>query len=708
MSNTPVDAFIGAVNFCTGSQSDYSTCIANNMRFTPFLDDTYEASSFAGLSIKKQDLPLIYGDVYVDLKPIAIANIFARIKMTNSYGGVSFRCSDVFNRPRLPLPRLQDLGIPAQDIVNIIGVEPPEPGDDDDSLTFEGIPISDDDSEPGWLFNTINLLIGYTTAVSDTMTKGKEIKGIILGMLNYYELPELSTDMQDLGDKSNRIYLKALEYINKLIAKTGQVKQTAIEIKYYLDIAESYMAIVRNEIVTKIVNPLSIITPSTDFGTFDYTITDQVATDIKTQESDYYPYIFSFSMQAKNTSGVYGIPPLYPKDDAVVAKKIVDIYASVIRNTVADSLALISRLYTVDDSMDEQLDKLDANELFYNDLKSRRNYYTTQAASYINAQTIPDPDDNDLEEQNSKYIILINQLNVLLDTFTFDSLRANIEAVFDPENSDTFELKNKAIDDYYNDYGNESNIELYNLADKQADLYNTSSDDITEVFLGADYKDAGKFYYADIAYAVGYAKLRNFKSIQIDDEYYELTETVDGLSESGCIKYTFTRHVLPTYSVEVQMYVYPGTPNQPYCPTVNKYHNFLTSKYSGIFTKMDDGEMGLFVFKNYRPMLATVEEVLKVGHMDLNSINLNDPSLDQKAYETMVMKEIKNLTNASSINNEPLSTADFKYYLSSTLDKPEEAANYPGLAMIEFINFPLGTSSKMPKIRINIVGEDLV
>ncbi len=156
------------------------------------------------------------------------------------------------------------------------------------------------------------------------------------------------------------------------------------------------------------------------------------------------------------------------------------------------------------------------------------------------------------------------------------------------------------------------------------------------------------------------------------------------------------------------MYIYPGTPDQPYCPTVNRYHNFLSSKYYGMFTKMAEEGMGVYIYRGYKPMYGTIEEVIQIGEMDLNSINLNDPSLDQKSYEAMLMKEVKNLTNSSSINDKPISTEDLKYYLSSVIVDEEACSNYPGLAIIEFKNFPLGPSPKFPKIKVNVVSEDLV
>lgn len=711
--STALDSFIAAQNFCTGSQTDYSTCIANNMRFTPFLTDTYKASSYAGLSTKTSDIPIVSGSAYVDLVPLAIANIYSRVMMTNSYGGVSFRCSEVFDRPRLPLPSLQDLGIPSQDILNVIGVDPEEPIDD--GLYFEGIPISPGTELKDYMLNYLNLLIGYTTAVSDAMTKGRELKGVIVGFLDYYTLPSLSLEMQDLIDKSLLIHDEALRYLNLAygnVSADNQLRDTVTIIKDLLASAESYTSVVRSQVTTDIVNPLSIIDENTDFGYFDFTITDAVVETISTQEADYYPFIFSYSMQAKSDSAIYGVPPAYPKDNILVNQYVVDIYGSGIRNLVSESLTLISKLYTVSsqESIDTVNAALRANETFFNSTVADSSFYITSPRN-----TIPNTNADDTEKYE-EYHAVIDQLETLINTFSFDNIMNRVEAVYDPENYESLELVQAELDDYYETTGNDSSIQLYNLTTKQQELYNTTIDDkLTVINLGGDYKDAGNFYYADLAFAVGYTKLSNITSIQIDDEFYSLTDIVDengnpigGISETGCTKYTFTRHVLPTYDVEIEMYIYPGTPDQPYCPTINKYHNFLTSKYYGMFTKQDGEDMGVYVYRGYKPMQGTVEEVINIGTMDLNSVNLNDPSLDQQSYEAMLMKEVKNLTNSSSINGEPMSTEDLKYYLASELVDDTVAQNYPGLAIIEFKLFPMGSTTKFPSVKVHVTGEDLI
>ncbi len=468
------------------------------------------------------------------------------------------------------------------------------------------------------------------------------------------------------------------------------------------------MSTIRSEVSSDVVIPLSSITEDTDFAFYDFTITEGVVEILLVHEEEFYPFVFSYAMQAKLDSVFYGRPPLYPKDLVLVNQSIVDTYGSVIRNLVANSLQLITKLYSVTTTMYTVLDSLRANELFWLDTKANRSFFVDSPRAAIPTSNV------EITDKYEEYQATIDKIETLLDTFAFDNLMNTVEGIYDPEDTETIEEVSKIVDAYFDNTGNVSNIALADLIDKQQILYNTVIDDrITEVFLGGDYKDAGNFYYADIAYAVGYAKLSDIKSIQIDDEYYiledeNLTEGSGGISEGGCTRYSFTRHVLPTYEVAVDMYIYPGTPDQPYCPTVNRYHNFLSSKYYGMFTKMAEEGMGVYIYRGYKPMYGTIEEVIQIGEMDLNSINLNDPSLDQKSYEAMLMKEVKNLTNSSSINDKPISTEDLKYYLSSVIVDEEACSNYPGLAIIEFKNFPLGPSPKFPKIKVNVVSEDLV
>ena len=675
-----IDSYVGATNFCTGSQSDYSTCITNNMKFTAVLDDEYKSANFVGVPLKNSVCSIVSGTSYVDLKSLAIANIFNRIKMTNDFGVVSFRCSEVFNRPRLPLPRLQDLGLQPIEIVDIIGIDPTSPVDPEDQTEFEGIPLSTEDNNNGYLFNIVNLLIGYTTNYAETQKILRNIKSIIVNMYNYYDLPGLGDDALEQINKTISIHIRLTLELNKFTGN-NYYRDQLLELHGF----DASNLLAAKNIIQQIRDELSVINPSTDFTTFDFTITDGVVDKINNIESNISPFLNYSLLLERLYSQLYGIPPVFPKD---IDDDFLYQCSSELRRITAESLKYLTSAYSSPGNVLTTLHNLNVEYSTY--------FKNDKTINWLNNANVTDT------ELLTKTIDLIN-------FFTFEYSNGNIvdviDSIYDADDLQTsMSLIAIELDLYFQEIGNTSSIKLYELSDLQK-----VSTSITEVNLGASFKDAGNFYYADIAYAVGYTKLANIYSIQIDDEYYEINEDTSGISESGCTRYKFTRHVLPTYQVEVEMYVYPGTPDQPYCPTVNSYHNFATSKYSGMFTKLDnDGLMGVYLFKGYRPMKATVEEVIQLGKMDLNSINLNDPSLDKNAYETMLMKDIKSLTNSSSINNNPISTDDFKYYFASVLDSPEYAFNNPGLAIIEFKRFPLGNSAKFPKIRILTKGEDFV
>ena len=708
-----IESYVAAQNFCTGSQTDYSTCIANNLTFLPFLDDTYTAADKVQVSIRNAPIPYLSGDTYVDLIPLAVSDIISRVMMTNDYGVVSFRCNTVFNKPLLPLPRLQDLGIDTLDLLNITEVNL----DDVDGGTYFGdIPISTDPTLNGYMINLINYLIGYTTAFGKVVNYTNEITGIIAGMWDYRALPGLSEEMDTQILFCNDIY-------DELQTTIGQIKNALISYNtdYYdimgnmVDIVDTYATIVYNinlysDLHNNVTVPLSAINDNTDFTTFDYTITDNVVTYIA-------EYDFILPMEtlylAKQASGLFGRPPNVEETPSLyqaLLRRVAMTYSSEILITQSSIISKIQLLYTYS-NVPQVLTEVRAYDTilgYYVDFKS---FYTTDLTGKF--------EDIDGYTDASLYEALIVDLQTSATDFSMNYSGGQIddivESLYIEADLDAMNLVIVELDLYFIETGNEAKIDISSLGTAINEVNGNTDDRITEVTLGGSYTDAGDFYYADIAYAVGYGKLTNLKSIQIDDEIYDVTAITDengnvlsGISESGCTKYTFTRHVMPTYSPEVHMYIYPGTPDQPYCPTVNKYHNFASTKYSGMFTKMDGDEMGVYIYKGYRPMDASVEEVIQLGKMDINSINLNDPLLDDNTYESMLQTEIKNLTNASSINGEPLTTEDFKYYLHSEIVDDQAVTNYPGMAMVEFKAFPIGQSFQFPKIKLNVESTDPV
>ena len=707
-----IESYVAAQNFCTGSQTDYSTCIANNMIFLPFLDDTYDAADNVEVAIRNAPIPYLSGNTYVDLIPLAMANVLSRVMMTNDYGVVSFRCNTVFNRPLLPLPRLQDLGIEQLDILNIIETDL----DDIQDGTFLGdIPLSTDATLNGYIINVINLMIGYTTAFGKVVNYTSEISGIITGMWDYRELPAKSQEMDTQILFCNDVYDELqINLADARGALTGLSTDFYIIMGNMLDIVDDHAAMVYainlySDLHNNITVPLSVINDDTDFTTFDYTITDAVVVYVG-------DYDFVLPMEtlylAKQASGLYGRPPNVTETVSLyqnLLRTVAMTYASEILLTQSSIMAKIQLLYTYS-NIPQVLVEIRAYGAILDYYVAFKSFYTTDLTGKY--EDVEGFNDSALYEQ------LLIDINTTATDFTLTYSGGEIdnvvESLYVEADLNAMNAVVAELDKYFLEVGNAAKIDTSTLGTSINEVIGNTDDRITEVTLGGSYTDSGDFYYADLAYAIGYGKITNLSSIQIDDELYDITAITDengnvisGISEAGCTKYTFTRHVMPTYAPEVYMYVYPGTPDQPYCPTINRYHNFATTKYSGMFTKLDtDGEMGVYLYKGYRPMESTVEEVIQLGKMDINAINLNDPLLDDNSYESMIQKEIKSLTNATSINGEPLSTEDFKYYLHSELVDDTKVNNYPGMAILEFKDFPIGQSFQFPKIKLNVEATD--
>ena len=676
--SSELDAFIGAQNFCTGSQTDYSTCIANNMRFSKYMDDTYTPGSLVAVKIDESSIPYVYGKSYVDLKPIAIANVLTRMLETNDFGAVKFRCLDVYDQPRLPLPSLQDLGIASSNILNIIEV-PEVPDGHDDQDYYEGVPVYDNDK-----LNCLNFTIGFSTAISKALTLAREIRNIINNHLNYYDLPDKAIAMMEELDKADLLMLKAKEYADIIapnpVADTDRLSIYTTYKTIYDELRPIYVElydISKNDIHDPLVDNIN---DNTDFSTFDFDITNGVAETITELEKEDYPKFLASSMYMKYLANID------VAENTILDEKLLSTYSGLFLDIYPGFFTYLSTFYSSYNEL--TVNTLRNSDMLHYYLELSKSLYTTLLNAFI------DPAD----PKAAKKQAVKEQFEVVVDIF-------DTHGVID-QLSEDIENNNTVLDAYFNDYGYNIQIQVSELASRIHDLYEQPTTGLTEVNFGTNYKDSGKFYYADIAYIVGFTKIEKIYAIKIDDEYYTFEDMT--VSESGCTKYTFTRHVLPTYDYTIEMYVYAGVANQPYCPTINTYHNFATSSYSGMFTKQEGDEVGLYVYKGYRPMEATVSEVIKLGALNLNSINLNDPSIDPKSYEMMLMKEIKNLTNASTINGEPISTDDLKYYTASELTNPEYANNYPTMGVIEFKKFPLGSSLHFPKITVLLEATDII
>ena len=735
MSTGRIDNFVGAQNFCTGSQTDFSTCIANNLRFLPFNEDTYEASGYGGINIREATLPYISGTSYVIAQPMAIANVLTRQLQKNSFGVVSFRCPDVFSKPRMPLPRLQDLGLPAEELLNITDVDMSVP-DPSTALDFYGIPLVDltlctDEvcRRSAYFKNSINLSIGYTRALSIVVNKSDLIQGTINNVGDYYALPEYATDLDDKNTEAALILDRLVQELTSLQLEIGNVAITPESQNYYdymidmTNIATSLCSLLSSvplqaTMYTNVVEPLvTSIDEFTDFTTYDFEITSTVSEYLR----DYnYDELFNLSILERQIVVVYGTVPRVtysPENYQILLSTIGVNYSSEVFSEQSSIITFIQRLYNYS-QVPQLIDETRTILSKYDALKLYGPFYTTNLlGEFDSGEPEHDAAMNTMVQSTAD---LLNQFTVM---YSGGNILDNVEAIYNPEDSNSKDRVAAELDLYFSEVGDPVKINLarhhgFIIAATQV----APEQKVEDIKFGTDFKDSGVFHFADIAYSIGFSRLTNLTQITIEDEVYDLTAIVDedgnpltGISQSGCTKFTFTRHVMPTYSPVIEMYIYPGTPDQPYCPTINKYHNFAACSYSGMFSKLlpqvdqnSGSDMGLYVYKGYRPMTGVVEELIRIGKVDINSINLNDPSLDNKSYEAMIQQEVLNLTNASSIVNDTITTDDLKYYSSSKIVDQSQLNNYLNMAIVEFKQFPIGTSFTLPKISLLVTAEDPV
>lgn len=755
-----INNFIHAESLCTGSQGDnLSNCIVENLRFLPYLDDKAEALVKDTGFVKASQLPYLSGNTFVDLKPIGVANASVRMMTQNDYGVVSFRCLQTFGRPMLTLPSLEDLGIPNQEL-NIIE----QLSVSDDSIITNDIPLRDvaacgvDDwcKVNAYLFNIRNLTLAFSTEFSTLIASLEAIKKLIDGTGDFYSLPALG-DIVDAKCTSSAAAktLALAEFDSAITFITGltvdwhrdYALQTVTNARALVDGSYDFTTLC-GELTANVTDPLrNNINDNTDFTIFDFNITSGVAVYIEALDYDISEkkiYI------GQSFIGDWGVPPSYDPlvsdNKQLLIRKVAVNYSYEIINLITYILNKIQSLYTMS-NVSQIADDIAKYESYLDIYDTYMAHYYTSLTTQFTDLTQEDVPDSLATE----FETVVTALNNLRLSYSSGTVVADVEAAVVAEDQEAAET---AVNNYLDVSGTQLTIDVANLKTKVEDALNlyegtdslidnpnispisySSSGEVMTLNLGYDFKDKSKYYFADIAYAVGFGRLTDISSIQIDNEIYTAEDLFDssgnpvtGISEAGCTKFSFTRHVMPTYDPVVEMYIYPGLPDQPYCPTVNSYNNFLVYKYSGMFTKLLPSDLqneeysiiGLYVYTGYTPMDAKVENIYQVGTIDMNAINLNDPTLDDSSYESMLQRQVTSLVNSNAlIKNGVITTEDLKHYFHSEpigtesatpdayhyLDIPD-AMTLPNMAIVEFKNFPLGNSLKAPKITIKFTADD--
>lgn len=756
MSTNLLDNFIFAENMCTGSQGDQlSNCILENLKFMPYLEDQFDSNVKDTGFVKPQQLPYIFGQTYTTLRPLAIANVKARMQQENDYGVVSFRCLQAFSRPMLTLPRLQDLGIAPKELnitETIIS----------DELSTAAVPLKNiaDCLGDTWCiinsyaFNCRNLVLAYSTSISTAISASNAIKNLINGTGDFYLLPALAVSLQDsLAAAQTKEQAMATEF-NSFISYLGTLSGEW-EYSYFMSIVSNSASLANGafdigamqaSMSTNVTGPLiASINSSTDFTTYDYNITSGIAEYIAEVNYDANQKDIYASQQLLS---MFGTPASYkptdPNAKQLLLRRVAVAYVYEIFNLATYSLTKIQALYSFS-NVSQTLSVIQQ----YNDYLSVYSSFRAIYTSSISSQFVDIAVEGIPTSFASKFQATVAALDSFLTSFNTGSVLSSMQALVDSlgtdtEPEDTQGAAQAIVDSYLDAGGTGYKIQANNLKTLVEDALNlttssastivnnpnispvtySSSGQVMTLNLGYSFKDKQKFYFADVAYSVGFGRLRDLHSIQINNELYFAEDIVDdvgnpisGISESGCTKYTFNRHVLPTYEPTVEMYIYPGVPDQPYSPTVNKYHNYNICKYSGMFTKLlppdqQNGEgslIGLYVFTGYRVMEGTVENLYQLGTININAINLNDPSLDENSYEAMLQRQVVNMTNSSSlVRDGKITTDDLKYYFMSSIipGMEPEAMNLPNMAIVEFKSFPLGNSLKAPEIVVKFTADD--
>ena len=741
---TAVEAFVFAESLCSGSVSDnYATCILNNMRFMPYTKDTNSSliANSTGL-VSNSDLPAISGKTYVDLKPVAVSDIRVRMLQKNDSGQVRFRCLDVFAQPLLPLIDLQDLGLEdggltsltggSISVSNIIDLDAQEPTVCTDGLNYyTGVPI-----------------ICLASASTDTVRYYRisyNIRSHIIYLNNL--LNQIDTSLMsiksiiDNNNDYNRLRPLYLEIQEKVTAVVS-LKNSIANLKSYSDGLTVYNDFIKLTINSFLAN----------FNVLSINAIEPINTFINENEDwthfEHYTKIIGVSA---------AIQELTSNDSYLTSFYITSVLIGLLRVIPLDynELDNIQRI-----SFENSFGLKYASELYnaINTLFSKIESYSVGTTAIRLTE--------ELARFRIFYLLYDAQLLATFDSVIHSVIWDVIQATFnvfntgisDFDNYFTFSA-NPTLDElntFYSSRGN-ATISSYTSLYTTIDLHihtttssgstssgSTSSGstssrstnpNITEIDLGASFKDNGKYYFANVAYAVGFGTLANIHQIQVDDNIYDTTAitkldgtVVDQISQSGCTKYRFRQRLFNgvennSHTQDVEMYIYPGIKDQPFCPTINKYHNMAACTYSGLFTKLiasDNGsiESALFLYKGYEPLKGQVAELIKLGAADINSIDLSLPNLDLNTTDSFIKRQIVALNSSSSLLMDNIITSkDLRYYFKASLvgiSAPIEvnspiqhqglnvpgAFNLPYLAVIEFIGLSLGKSLKAPTIKI--------
>ena len=751
MKNSRILSYTRAENLCKGSLGDdnYSTCVLNNLRFLPYMNDTAEAllKTNAGLTTQG-DIPYLDGKTYVKAQPIAVSDTKVKMLEKNDYGQISFRCLDVMAKPMLPLMDLTDLGLEDKPLVvsNNINLPPVEDNEnlcDSSNGYLSGVPVkcpedceTDDCLYSAYLYNLKNYLIHLNNKYQSMVSNCDAIATLIASNGNYDNLRPMALEAKEALSELETVYnvlttmktkMNALatgtDYYNFLQAMINAIYTLLPTLSDYTTEKDN----LNNNVVQVI---LTYVNDNEDWTVFQYySELDGIVDYMK----DYRGTENYFLLQKKLDKCLLYLNalPYVPKVDSadnsfssLVSEVALD-FTYEIYNELNGILNKIHELYTLNTDS-KKIDLIKQNNTSYKLFSLTENVWFTKVKNLLNT-------------------LNISKASEILDLY---DLLENTRSLYNSTDSFVTNLGSSVTEDqlgsYYSSYGNQTLVSLNALYGKLQTILGLTPKSINEVDLGGSFKDSGRYYFANVAYIIGFGKLSNIYSLKINGAIYntdaitdEEGNSVTGISDSGCTRYRLRFKLFPDVANNsntqmLEMYIYPGTPNQPYCPTINKYHNLAATKYSGLFSKLvtsdtsESTEMGLYMFKGYSPLENRVDKIIRLGTADLNAIDLTKPNLDKDSTEAFLQKEIVSLTNSSSlIANNTITSKDLKFYLKATLQGTEvpvetnnpfttqglsvpKANNYPNMSIIEFISLPLGSSFKVPNIEIYLRAEDMV